>query len=360
MRYACLFFCLFMLYNCEKQRDGTETYQPENNNRSSNTSEPITIRAVPAERVPFSLRTITTGHLSAARQAEISMPVSGLLQELPLSEGQLIKEGDLMAKIDDTALRFQLDDYQFAYEDALLKKNDLLIANGGQAGVDTSVNPQKLKLIIIESGFERAKQNIRRGEHELAQARLLAPFSGIVAELEARRHQQINAGEKICRLIDPQSFQVVFQVLETDALQVRKGQVVKVFPNARPDLELSASVANIDPIVSENGLVKIKADLRFPKSFQPLEGLKVKVYLEKRIPNQIVIPKSALVLRSGRQVVFVYDPDESLAKWHYVEVAYENNEQLAIGEGLEAGDLVIHEGNLNLAHDAEVTLDEVE
>ena len=172
-----------------------------------------------------------------------------------------------MAKIDDTQLRFQLEDYRFAYEDAVLKKNDLLIANGGKAGVDTSVNAQKLELIIIESGYERALYNIRKGEHELAQATLFAPFSGLIAELEAKAYQQITAGQKICRLLDPNSFQVVFHVLENDAIQIRKGQKVKVFPNAAPDLEFSATVQTINPVVDENGLVEIKAGLKAPKGF---------------------------------------------------------------------------------------------
>jgi membrane fusion protein (multidrug efflux system) len=83
--------------------------------------------------------------------------------------------------------------------------------------------------------------------------------------------------------------------------------------------------------------------------------MNVRVILEQRIPDQVIIPRSALVLRSGREVVFTYEPNEQLAKWKYVTIAYENEDQLAVSEGIEAGDLVIYEGNLNLAHDAEVT-----
>lgn len=318
----------------------------------------ITVRITPARKASFPIRKITTGYLCAAKQAEISMKISGNIKELSLQNGQFIERGGLMVKLDDTQLRFQLEDYHFAFEDALLKKNDLLIANGGTAGVDSSVTSQKLKLIIIESGFARAKYNIRKGEYELSQATLNAPFNGIVADLEARQYEQINAGQKICRLLDPSTFQVVFHLLEGEALQVRKGQKVKIFPSSIKDLELSAAIQTINPVVDENGLVEIRASLNTYQGFRPLEGLKVRLYLEKQIPDQVIIPKSALVLRSGRHVVFVYDTKEKLAKWHYVVVANENNEDLAIGEGLEEGDLVIYDGNLNLAHDAKVVVAE--
>jgi len=82
------------------------------------------------------------------------------------------------------------------------------------------------------------------------------------------------------------------------------------------------------------------------------------VVLEQAVPGLIVVPKSALVLRSGRPVVFTYAPEEGLPKWNYVTVAHENDEQIAVSEGLEPGMLVIFEGNLNLEHDAQVRVAE--
>jgi hypothetical protein len=112
--------------------------------------------------------------------------------------------------------------------------------------------------------------------------------------------------------------------------------------------------------VDERGLVRIHArlqpdDLR-RHSARLLEGMNIRAVLEKRLPNQLVVPKSAVVLRSGKPVVFTYDEASGLAKWNYVTVLHENDTHAAIGEGLRAGDLVIYEGNLNLDHDAKVTV----
>lgn len=69
----------------------------------------------------------------------------------------------------------------------------------------------------------------------------------------------------------------------------------------------------------------------------------------------MVIPKSALVLRSGKQVVFTLKND--MAIWNYVQTQLENSDSYTlVGEEIKEGDLVIATGNVNLAHEAPVTV----
>ncbi|MDE6378363.1 MAG: efflux RND transporter periplasmic adaptor subunit, partial [Duncaniella sp.] len=74
---------------------------------------------------------------------------------------------------------------------------------------------------------------------------------------------------------------------------------------------------------------------------------------EKRaVERALVIPKSALVLRSGRQVVFTLDGDKAM--WNYVTTGLENLNHYTVTDGLAPGMKVIVTGNLNLAHEAPV------
>lgn len=82
--------------------------------------------------------------------------------------------------------------------------------------------------------------------------------------------------------------------------------------------------------------------------------MNIKIILEERVPHQLVIPKQAVILRSEKQVVFTFASDR--AKWVYVKTGLENISSFSITEGLQEGDSVIYEGNLNLAHDAGVTI----
>ena len=82
--------------------------------------------------------------------------------------------------------------------------------------------------------------------------------------------------------------------------------------------------------------------------------MNVNVRVQKTLPNQLVIPKKALVLRTNRQVVFTLR--EGKAMWNYVKTGIENATGFIITEGLSEGDSVIYDGNINLAHEAPVSV----
>jgi len=77
--------------------------------------------------------------------------------------------------------------------------------------------------------------------------------------------------------------------------------------------------------------------------------MNVKVVIRKPVADRLVVPKEALVIRQGRDVIFVRQ--DSLAIWKYVSVEFENSTSISVKEGLEPGDLVIVNGNVNLAHE---------
>jgi RND family efflux transporter MFP subunit len=345
---------LFLLITACAEEMPEETQSPEASARIARET-PVEVRVQPVQRGSFPLRTISSGVLEAARQVELRAPATGRIVVLDLEEGKAVDKGQLLLQVDDTEQQFRLRQSRLQLEEATVNKQDMIVSNGGTATVDTSVSPQKLEFILISSGYKRAEQAIEEAEAALAKTSFHAPFGGLIADLEVRLHQQIIAGTAIARLIDPASFEVVFPLLEAEAVQVRPGQQVSVRPIALPGRELAAEITGLNPVVNEQGLVAVRARLRAGGGRSSLfEGMKVEVVIERPVSDQLIVPKSAVVLRSGREVVFSYDPENQLAKWNYVQIARENDDAVAISEGLEAGMLVICEGNLNLAHDAAV------
>jgi len=337
---------------CKNGQIETSTAELEN---SQVEVQPIAVKTVPIQQASFPLKITSNGTLRAKRKLEIKSESIGKIIQLAIEEGKKINKGNLIFRLDDTAKQLQLEQYQLSFEEAEVNKADLLIANGGQAYVDTSVSTQKLQLINTLSGYNKALHAIKQAKYELSKVQLFAPFTGIVADVKVQQDQQISSGETICTLIDPNSFEVVFSLLERDAAKVKKGEKVSIQPISLNDVQLIGSISSINPIVNEQGLVNIYARLsNAPKRL--FEGMNVKVSIERPIPKQLIIPKSAVVLRSDKDVVFTYE--NAFAKWNYVTIAHENDQSIAISEGLTAKDTIIYEGNLNLDHDAEVILEE--
>ena len=89
-------------------------------------------------------------------------------------------------------------------------------------------------------------------------------------------------------------------------------------------------------------------------------GMNVRISVRRFLGNQLVIPKTAVVLRSGKQVVFTLEKGK--AQWNYVQTGLENadscivsnKEDKGVTDGLIEGDMVIVSGNVNLAHEAPV------
>ena len=89
--------------------------------------------------------------------------------------------------------------------------------------------------------------------------------------------------------------------------------------------------------------------------------MNVKVVVERMIPGQLVVPRSAVVIRDNLDVLFTYTPD-GRAHWTYVKILYSNGDSHVVTANtdrnatLNEGDQVIVSGNLNLADNSEVTL----
>jgi RND family efflux transporter MFP subunit len=354
MKKALLLSICVLLFACQDKNMDEQEIAQANIKTSNIENPPIEIQTTPVQVGQFPLRILTNGTVQAQQKVELKLETSGKIVQLPIQVGNRVKKGQLIVQLDDQAQQLQLTQANIQLEETNVNKADLLIANGGEAFQDTSVTAEKLKLVNTLSGYDKAQHNIRQAKYELQQTKLFAPFAGIVADVKVKQYQQANAGETVCTLLNPSSFEVKFTLLEEQALAIKKGQTVKIEPLSSQNT-LTGRIAAINPIVSEQGLVTIYARLLSTR-VSLFEGMNVKVIIEDRVPNQLIIPKSAVVLRSEKPVVFTYSAEEQLAKWNYVTVAHENDSLVAISEGLEQEMLVIYEGNLNLDHDARVVV----
>ena len=82
--------------------------------------------------------------------------------------------------------------------------------------------------------------------------------------------------------------------------------------------------------------------------------MNVKVRVQRLLGKQLVVPKSALLLRSNRKIIFTLKNNRAM--WNYVETAQENSESYVVTKGINVGDSVIYEGNINLAHESPVII----
>ena len=162
----------------------------------------------------------------------------------------------------------------------------------------------------------------------------------------------MNAGETIGIIYSQNQLMIEAKVLETDYSNLKKGLFADIFPLAVKDKTFTASLVEINPIVDENGMVQVKLKLNETNGLLP--GMNAQCIIRVPITESVLVPKDAVVIKSGRPVVFTYE--DGLAKWNYVETGKENGTDIQITSGLESGQQVILTNNLQLAHDAKVSI----
>lgn len=175
----------------------------------------------------------------------------------------------------------------------------------------------------VKSGYEQSKAQYESAKYDVEQATLVAPFDGVVANLFEKEHNIPKTSEAFCRVINAGTMEVDFTVLESELPLIKVGDKVEVTLCFRCRCT-SGSISEINPLVDENGMVRVKA--RVNGGNKLFDGMNVRVSVKRSVGEQLVIPKTAVVLRSGKQVVFTLK--DGKAMWNYVHTGLENMEEI--------------------------------
>lgn len=320
-----------------------------------------TVVCRPVRISSFALTTAANGLVRAPFQSKLSFRVGGTIQQILAHNGSVVSAGQVLARLDDRDQRLAVRVAQDQLAESRVQLRALIAEYGGSELDTNGLKPNTRAFVLTKSGYFKAQTALAQARQQLEYTTLRAPYAGVVANLAARPYNFITSYEPFCTLLSRAELLVEFSVLESELATVRVGLPVRITPVVLPERAYMGQVQEINPFVNGQGLVLVKA--RINHADQHLfEGMNARIVIERRLPHQLVVPKSAVVERSGRKVVFTVESanvspnraSSGRAKWNYVTIAHENDRDVAISEGLKPGDQVIVSGNLNLAHDAPV------
>ncbi|MCF8360962.1 MAG: efflux RND transporter periplasmic adaptor subunit [Prolixibacteraceae bacterium] len=313
------------------------------------------VKIMVLEKGSFKKQLVANGKLKALRKGDLSFRQQGVITKIATANGYNVSNDEVIAALDKTNYLENLKTAQANLDRARFEMEDMFIGLGINPEDSASLSKEKLMLVKIKSGYLNAQLEYEKTVKNLKDCELRAPFSGKVANIAQKEYEQTN-GKPFCTLIDDSRFEVLFHIMENEMNDVAVNDPVQVLPFAL-DIICLGKISEINPVVDENGLIGVKAVVNNPGTL--MEGMNVRVLIEKEVPNQFVVPKSAVVLRDNFEVLFKIINGK--AYWNYVNTIYENTESFAVipnpeksTASLEVGDTIIVSGNLNLAHESEV------
>ena len=320
--------------------------------------EKNTVDTLHLRKRPFNRETISNGALKGVQRAQLRFATNGEIASVAARNGSLVKKGDVIAKLDTQTLELDFERASQSLSKAQLDLYDALIGFG--YGRDTNNVPADiLNVAKIRSGYASALNSYKIAKIALQNATLTAPINGTVANLTVKPHEY--SSDVICTVIDDSAFNVEFKVLEGELPYIAVGREINVQPFIDVTQNYSGTIKEINPFVDEKGQIAVTASIS-NKGGKLIEGMNVKVFIKSVKENLPTVPKSAVVMRDGYDVLFVFNPQTGKAEWRYVDILHSNSTHHVVrghkekDVQLNEGEAIIISGNLNLADGSDVEI----
>ena len=298
------------------------------------------------------------GTVVSRHDAEISAEVAGPLTEVA-EVGDEVTRGDVLARVDDAALRLRLRadeaeirrlEAQIDYLDRQLKRMDTL--NREQIAARTQLDELMSQKAMAEQDLESARVQRDTTAFQIERSSLRAPFPGRVVARLASPGSFVGVGDPVVRLVDTGRVEVRAQAPLTSAPRVRNGMTLELEgPGGPPGVSsVSGTVRAAVPVGDErsrNFELRIVPELFEPEGTWPV-GMPVRVALPSASSPgaegvTVSVPRDALVLRSEATYVFVVTLDETARRVAVTPGAGHGN-RIEVEGDLRHGDRVVVRG----------------
>ncbi len=280
------------------------------------------------------------------------------LEKLYVKNGDHVKKGQTLAVLKTFTYQQAHTKAKISLKKAELEFQDKLVGRGYDTFNKDSIPTEEYEMLAIRSGYKDALHELQNAEFNLKATKLIAPFNGKIATIKSKQHEQISASTEVMTLINDTVFEVEFYSIESEVTEIAVNGQIQIEPFALKK-SYQGIITTINPQVEKDGTILVKAKVK--NDGKLIEGMNVKVFIQKDILNQFVVPKASVVLRQNQEVLFTVKSGKTY--WTYIQTTNENSRQYTViphpdksSATLKPGDTIVVVGNLNLAHDTEITI----
>ena len=308
------------------------------------------------ELLPGPLRVVvnatTTSTVKSEYEATLSAQRTGRVVQLPIREGDHVKRGQVIARLDLTEEEVQsesaLRQSKATFEEAEknLNRSEELFGKGMIARQD---------LDAVRRAYEVARSQYQAAVSDLSVRKdysiIRAPFDGVVSGRHTEAGEMLLPGKQIATLVDPERIYVLATIDEVDVGRLRIGQPVAVTVDAFPGEKFEGTVGRISPIVSGGKLETRTADVLIffkhrDRRIKPGMSADIEILIAT-LEKVLSVPTQAIIERDGRKQVYICDlgklrpGDKAHVLLRPVDLGESNWIATEIRKGVGAGEFVV-------------------
>jgi membrane fusion protein (multidrug efflux system) len=304
----------------------------------------LTVRANPLASGPA-----ITGSVQPERRADLRAEVSAVVLKVLKENGDAVRRGELIVRLDDTAIRHSLTSAEasaraarqaFEQAERQFQRLSKLSASGVIAAQE--VEDAEVRRNNAQSDLEAARAQLVLARQQLQRTEARAPFDGIVSDRKVSAGDTAQIGKELVKVIDPASMRFEGLVSADHIGEVRPGQPVLFRIHGYADQRFSGTVTRVNPAANATTrqvevLVAFADAARQPR----LGGLYGEGHIETASAAALTVPESALVRDGDR--VFAWKVDGKAIRKVSVKVGEREPRtgELVLEGGLAAGDAVL-------------------
>ena len=287
------------------------------------------------------------GTFEPNKQAMVSAEGQGKVLSVEFEEGDVVKKGSVLAKLDDEMLRLQLQTVEVNLDGQRKDEQRYRILAEQNAAPDIQL--EKVELAI--KGLEIQKAQILK---QIKGCTIISPFNGIITKKMIDLGSVIGAGTPVAEITDISVLKLAVNIPERDINKFKVGQKVDVTADIKPDEIITGTIKTISPQADKTHNVKVQVEIKNSSN-----DLKAGMFATANLAsgssvNALSIPRKTLVgstkspqvyvVKNGKAVLISFNAGTSDSD--YIEVV----------SGIAETDKVVIKGQVNLKNNSNVKI----
>lgn len=335
-------FSIALVSGCNKADDAAAS--------SPKPAGAVKVRIASVTQREFADEVEALGTARAEEAIEISANVTERVAEVAFEDGDIVKKGDLLVRLEDNeeVASMEAARAEMAEQEREIKRLQDLVAEGAVSEV---------RLEEYETRRQVAEQRVEEARAQIADRRIEAPFDGVLGFRRVSLGALISPGDLIATLdiLDP--IKLDFTVPETFLGDLKPGREIEALTEAYPDEKFAGTVTQIDTRVNPvTRSITVRAELPNP-DFRIKPGMLMTTTLRKNPRESLSVPERAIVSVQSNRYLFIVTKNEEGApavKRTAVELGRRIPGFVEVLDGLKLEDEVVSDGLVGLSDGATI------
>ncbi len=309
---------------------------------------PINVVVYPVQPTTISDRINLPGVVEPWVHLNLLSKLNGTIEEVLVDEGDQVKKGDIIARIeaDDYRIALAMAESSYSLAQSEYKRDAVMFKKGVVSSAELENRKNRLEL---------TKSEVEQRALQLERCDIISPMDGVISDLTAKEGLLLNVADPVAEIVQIDKLKAVIGIPESDVAKVAQLESIDLTIKALDDKKVVGVKHFLSPL-SDNAARIYDLELRVENQEKDiLPGMFVRAAIVKeQIQDALAVPLYSVISRNNKHYVFV--AEEGVARKKEVQLGYLEGWRVHIKKGLFPGAQVLVEGQRGVEDGQQISI----